>query len=163
MPNSIQLDFFPWRFKLIYCGLWQTIWIFDKTIILILTPNPHKQHHHLLPSSAQPQLKLQLSWAEFALFPLSPTDHPPTHPPWESLFLKLQQVLMVRNFVWGPAQPSTSLICTLAGLSLLYFHFLQPTTHPPTQPPCHPTRESLFLKLQQVLILYAAQLSPTPA
>ena len=46
------------------------------------------------------QLKLQLSWAEFALFPLSPTDHPPaTHPPRESLFLKLQQVLMVRNLV----------------------------------------------------------------
>ena len=49
----------------------------------------------ILPSSAQPQLKLQLRWAEFALFPLSPTDHPPR----EILFLKLQQVLMVRNFV----------------------------------------------------------------
>ena len=45
----------------------------------------------LLPSSAQPQLKLQLSWAEFALFPLSQTDHPsthlPSHPPQEILFL----------------------------------------------------------------------------
>ena len=35
----------------------------------------------------KPQLKLQLSWSEFALFPLSPTDHPTTHPPQESLLL----------------------------------------------------------------------------
>ena len=35
---------------------------------------------NLLPSSAQHQIKLQLSWAEFALFPLSPTTRPPTHP-----------------------------------------------------------------------------------
>ena len=39
-----------------------------------------------LPSSAQPQLKLQLSWAELVLFSSSPTSHPPTR---ESLFLSL--------------------------------------------------------------------------
>ena len=59
------------------------------------------------------QLKLQLSWAEFALFPLSPTDHPTTHPPRESLFLKLQQVLMFRNFVCGPAQHQLKLVLCL--------------------------------------------------
>ena len=91
------------------------------------------------------QIKLQLSLAEFALFPHSPTNHPPTR---KSLFLKLQQVLTVRNFLCSPSSPQHQ----LAGLSLLYFHFLQPTTHPP--------QEILFLKLQQVLMVrnfYAAQ------